>query len=1350
MAARSGEQLETVFGCMKNDDLRTIVLVGKPGVGKTWMARQLSDRATREGLFDLSLWLSLNRHYDSITLCESIAHQLSLLPVSDEWEFEESSENLDENDTNHELEKEFLRVKTMEALKGKKLLIILDAEGSQMISHDILLELKNLLPRDGKESCKFLITSTSTQHRDDRGPEGETKIINVECLSENESLNLLQKLVDTRVYELPRIRDLARYFLGKSQRFPFEVIIMAKALNYFGQNESGICHLESIKENHIEGYNVLQLLTYGYELLPRNILIDFCWIGEHFLHKRGSFYFGELICHWILEAYLDNNCSIEDAYKKGHTILMELMDCGLLKQLESGHVNMTEAKYDLDDFDYCRFVQTTHLGLASVFDGDLGRVVQAKGMIKTSGAGEIRKKLSTLLLDLDCLDSEAPIDFFLHLKELEVLAIFNPGLQPFPLPLFEMDKLHLLVLRGCNFLMSIEQFLKFENPIHSENFAPFCVFQKMTVLEISGPTALKNIPDNLFNHMPHLRSINLSFLQIASLPLSLYDLKGLVWLILRGCSDLQEVRSLKMFEKLQVLDLSGARSLKAIQDKSLYSNQELRILNLSECQITSLPLLRDLKKLTHLLLRDCTNLERLRKITALSNLQILDLSGSTNFKEFIDPSFEKLASLKVLDVSQTAVDKLPLDIGSLHQLCIRNCPQLKELPFTESIKGLQILDLSGSNYLEEIPESFLSHSTSIGVLNLSQTNIKSLPALSDSCNLHQLLLSQCLSLETLGELRSTTKLEILDLSGCKALKEIQVRSFEYMHHLQKLDLSGTNITCLPSLSSNLCHLILKGCSNLKELPTLKHLSRLEELNLSGVRSTKEVAPDLEHLVNLQILDLSDTQIENLCSLSNLKNLEYLSLRDCPSLSEVPGLEALTELEVLDLSGTAIKDLPSLENFGNLHRLLLKGCLNLEKFKDLKMHEILGATIEELPYKISKVTCLEQLEPPISRVGEHGSEKDKFLPEDLSQFSWSISNWSKESAFDNKLIISLNSIDFLQFLKDNPSFWGTSFTQFHLFVHPTEAYGKYGDKNFYRNELLLRDLYFNTRQLSAPLGRERSLEIRGFICFPRCLSLILAHAECIILVDDPFLTCLSDLGTENVKKMNACWIERCNEMKDLFHTEKVEDAARSGGSTSTGLLEQNVGDLIIGEMLEVLCVSYAASLRSICKGGLQSSSLRNLKCLLLEHCPQISAVTPSPNQLGNLETLQIRFCDKLVTLFEHEQAAFPKLHTLMLWALPVFKSVRCNLPALRTLEIGECPMLINVFSSPHTPDNLQKLQIKFCDTMETIFGCGNLTLPKLVLLCLWNLPELKNVGADWPSSSKEVIRACPKLSLRKNK
>ncbi|KAL3522146.1 hypothetical protein ACH5RR_014980 [Cinchona calisaya] len=1358
ITAVSVEQLEAVFEGLKDEKLRTIVLVGEPGVGKTWIARKLSERAIRRGLFDLSLWFSLNRPYGFLSLHGSIARQLSLLPVHDEWEFENDSPDLDEIDMDIEQKKKYLKAKTSEALEGKKFLLILDDEGSQTKDDEILPELKVLLPLDGRPSYKYIITST--KHRDDPGSDGSTKIIKVQHLSENESLLLLQELVEKEIYARPPITKLAKYFLGKSKILPYEVIIIAKILSYFEQNESRVRHLESFMEENVEGYNILQLLSYGHDLLPSNILFDCCCIDNHFLRKRGGVYFSELISYWILETYLGNFDSIEDAYKVGHSVLMELIGCGVLKQLESGYVSVTVGKHVFNDFDYRKFAATTHLGLATVFDGDLGRIMQAKGMIKAGGAVEGRKKISTLFLDVDHLNSDVPDDFFQFRKDLKALAIFNPGLRPFPLPLFEMDKLSLLVLRGCSYFVSIDHILEFVKPTVPEISAPSCVLGELTVLEISGPSSLQEIPDNIFSHMPHLKSLNLSFLPIASLPLSLYSLKELVWLILRGCSHLQELRSLKMFDKLQVLDLSGARSLKFFQDKSLSSNQELRILNLSGSQIISLPLLRNLSKLTHLLLCDCNHLDRLRKITALSSLQILDLSGSTNFKEFVDPSFEKLTSLKVINVSQTAVKQLPLDIRSLRQLCIRNCSELKELPFVESIKGLQELDLSGSCNLENIEESFFKDLSCLRVLNLSKTKIKSLPAISNSHNLRHLLLSHCLYLETLGELNSMTKLEILDLSGCKALKEIKGKSLENMHSLQKLDLSGTSITCLPSLSSrDLRHLILKSCSNLNKLPSLEHLSSLEELNLSGVGAVGESGLEIEHMVNLSTLDLSETQIKKLPFLLKLKNLNHLSLRDCPSLSELPGVESLPKLEVLNLSGTAVKDLPSLKNLANLQRLLLKGCLNLEKFKHLEIRDTLEAAVKELPYDISKVTCLEQLEPPIFSAGGHDAEKNKCPPQDLSQFQWIVSSWPVASVSNNKLIITLNSVEILQALEKNPSFWETSFSQFHFFVHPIEAYGRFGDKNFYRNELFLRDLYFKTRQLSTPIQRARSLEIRGFHCFPRCLGLILVHAEFVFLVDNPFVTCLSDVGAENIKKMKVCWIERCTEMKDLFHTEKVadaaksggsasanrEDAAKSGGSANTEVLEKNAGAMFrMGECLEILCVSYATNLKSMCLKDLQSSSLKNLKSLFLEHCPQISAVCFPPEQLGNLEALQIRFCHNLVALFEHKQAAFPKLHTLKLWALPELDNIEYVLPALLTLEIGECPKLVNVFSSNQLPECLQKLQIKFCDRLETVFVGSNVTLPNLQMLCLWNLPELKSIGADMPLLMQKNIRECPKL------
>ncbi|RWR90802.1 LOW QUALITY PROTEIN: putative disease resistance protein isoform X1 [Cinnamomum micranthum f. kanehirae] len=87
----------------------------------------------------------------------------------------------------------------------------------------------------------------------------------------------------------------------------------------------------------------------------------------------------------------------------------------------------------------------------------------------------------------------------------------------------------------------------------------------------------------------------------------------------------------------------------------------------------------------------------------------------------------------------------------------------------------------------------------------------------------------------------------------------------------------------------------------------------------------------EHMQNLRVLDLSDTDITCLPqSLSNLVNLHALLIRDCWNLTEVPSLVQLTELRVLNLSGTAIKYLPDgMDSLTNLRVLRLSATKRLE-------------------------------------------------------------------------------------------------------------------------------------------------------------------------------------------------------------------------------------------------------------------------------------------------------------------------------------------------------------------------------------------------------------------------------------
>ncbi|KAI3471564.1 hypothetical protein Pfo_028214 [Paulownia fortunei] len=636
------DQLTKIYRYLDKEE--AIVLYGESGVGKTWMARKIADHAIRRRKFDFALWIYLNRIYEGLSLQESIAYQLSILSASDESEAKEGKKEELEQDKAKQGKLEKMKEKEKQekvesmihaAMKGKSLLLILDDEGSKMKIHVALEEKKlllilndegsegekdkpevinlyQLLALDQLKSWKFLITSRN------RATSGEIGVMVMPLIQDESKSLVLQKMVG--VDKLDEIKDLADFFIGKSRRLPAEVLIIAKTMSYFGRSEQGLQKLQSFKEileeeesvkmeqaHDINEYcNVTQLLISGYERLPRSVLID-CYSSEtplrHFLHQRGMVNFNELISYWIMEGHLGHR--IEDAYEEGHRVLMDLVDCGLLKKLEAGYVMSSGAKFNLDIHDCYKFFESIHLGLATTFDNKLGAIGLADGMIRTIGSGQEGKKLLTLLLDGNHT-GEIPDGLFESESELEILAIFNPTRKHFPLPIFKMQKLRLLVLRGCEFLESIEKFFQLRNP---ENPKVPEESQSLPPTRISDPSPSRS---------PGLVTPNI------------------------------------LLQKLTVFEISGP--------------------------------------------------------------------SATKVEEFLDPSLEGLQSIVVLDVSRTAIRRLPSNIGNPRYLYLSVAPGSKNYPHRRLSK-VEVLDLSG---LEELP--------ALEILDHSGTTLKPSPSFHPDCN----------------------------------------------------------------------------------------------------------------------------------------------------------------------------------------------------------------------------------------------------------------------------------------------------------------------------------------------------------------------------------------------------------------------------------------------------------------------------------------------------------------------------------------------------------------------------------------------------------------------------------------
>ncbi|KAI7992390.1 putative disease resistance protein [Camellia lanceoleosa] len=139
------------------------------------------------------------------------------------------------------------------------------------------------------------------------------------------------------------------------------------------------------------------------------------------------------------EGYFGHIDCVEKTYEEGHRVLMELIDCRLLKKadadciiiersVEADYILMERAMLSLEDCHRCGFNGISHLGLADLFEdgewGGLGKITQAGGMIKAPCSGK-KGKLSTLLLDGNRLCSEVLNKFCQSNLELQALAILH-------------------------------------------------------------------------------------------------------------------------------------------------------------------------------------------------------------------------------------------------------------------------------------------------------------------------------------------------------------------------------------------------------------------------------------------------------------------------------------------------------------------------------------------------------------------------------------------------------------------------------------------------------------------------------------------------------------------------------------------------------------------------------------------------------------------------------------------------------------------------------------------------------------------------------------------------------------
>ncbi|CAA0407757.1 unnamed protein product [Arabidopsis thaliana] len=991
-----------ILKSLEDDRVSRVMLVGEAGIGKTWMARKIFELAPKEDSCYMSLWLNLNKDFDEMSLYEDIASQLSIFLDKEESE-EDDSEDEEEDQKTRDLTRlkdqihHKLKRKKLKGGGKKFLLLVLDDVGSitneENVMEDLELgaflapcrPLKFLLTRrKGEEDVmeKMKPHPTDELHAKSDG-EIESHATDEACdvldpHTIDASLTLLKLFTDD--YLVVLFESLIKYGLleslekacwGRNNRFlnlkhrivemsmclPAAVVVLVKSLNCIATKLpfSIPPKQEKVFKTAVLSYDLpiyygrSCILHLAYELLKtddtvKSSIVDCFWHSLSFFEHCGCVYYQELIAHWILEGYFDPVRSVTKAYMDGHEVMMELIERGFLKIHEDNVVMPEVAMKNLIDLRRSGLSGRSRIALAKVFGSDktqgLGKINQLDDIIEAVQTTRKGENVTTVLISGNRLRRETPEKFFERLKDLEILGLFEPTVEPFVPSLSKLVKLRVLVIRDCDLLKDIEE-LK--------------ALTKLTALEVSGASSLKKISDDFFMEMPDLRSLHLSGLKITSSPRSITDLKELHCLIIKDCPLLKDLPDMQGLLNLEVVDISGARGLQTCFDntygdntntsknKNFYRLTKLQFLDFSESQIERLPMFQDFPdpatfhSLTRLLLRNCSKLKRLPNLKPLSGLQVLDLSGTSSLVKMLEVCFEDKPELKTLNLSGTNLSELATtieELTSLNELLLRDCINLEYIPDIEKLENLEVIDVSGSAKLTKIEGSF-EKMFYLREVDLSGTKVET-PELPTETKIHCLKRftradGKCFQGDTWSKIKEDIE---RDRSENASSSDAVVTSQEILEETGKIrsdEPSASDRTEMGDASKE----------RLLRVPIERALYKKTLLSLVDSKIPQEVLEinetnklDEEALANAEFVSFVDCTPERLTSIFNkTKSVKGCWLRMCFDIKDI--FDGVDEECLKSLETLSITNLPSLETISsvgkleNLKNLSLDCCPNIK-------------------------------------------------------------------------------------------------------------------------------------------------------------------------------------------------------------------------------------------------------------------------------------------------------------------------------------------------------------------------------------------------------------------------------------
>ncbi|KAI3467432.1 hypothetical protein Pfo_024095 [Paulownia fortunei] len=402
-------------------------------------------------------------------------------------------------------------------------------------------------------------------------------------------------------------------------------------------------------------------------------------------------------------------------------------------------------------------------------------------------------KLEKLSLDRCRFLKQLPVSIG-KLSALRELSLYSSALEELPKSIGSLGNLEILNLMWCKSLSVIPESIghlkslaKLELGGSSVKVVPESVgsLYYLKRLTVGNCQSLGALPVSI-EGLSSMVELDLSNTAVTSLPDQIGLLKSLKKLEIRDCKELSSLpKSIGKLLALHTLILAKSSIIEL--PESIGTLENLVILRLNHCEkLCKLPAsFGDLKNLRHLLMEHTAITELPESFGNLSNLIILKMAKKPdglvpeNLETSTEP--ETISQRKVLPFSFS-------NLSLLEEFNARAWRISGKIPDDfEKLSSLKILDLSYNDFCS-LPSNLRGLSVLQKLLLSHCKELKALPPLPSS--LLELNAANCISLENLSDFSNLLNLQEMQFTNCRKL--VDIPGIENLKSLKRLQMGGSS------------------------------------------------------------------------------------------------------------------------------------------------------------------------------------------------------------------------------------------------------------------------------------------------------------------------------------------------------------------------------------------------------------------------------------------------------------------------------------------------------------------------------------------------------------------------------